>query len=135
MKKAMLALLLIFGLSATAPANEQLVSEGVVVQVTGDRADFKRALMLTSNMREVLAKAKFEVVVYGANVKLLTAFSDEAPLIQKVLDEGIQIIACSRSLKSEHIDESDLAPGVTVVPFGAVHIVNRQKQGWQYIKG
>lgn len=135
MKKAILALLLIFGLSATASANEQLISEGVVVQTTGDRADFKRALMLASNMREVLAKTKFEVVVYGANVKLLTAFSDEAPLIQKVLDEGIQIIACSRSLKYEHIDESDLAPGVTVVPFGVVHIVNRQKQGWQYIKG
>ena len=135
MIKAILALLLIFGLSATAPADELPTSEGVVMQATGDRADFKRALMLTSNMREVLPKAKFEVVVYGANVKLLTAFSDEAPLIQKVLDEGIQIIACGRSLKSEHIDESDLAPGVTVVPFGAVHIVNRQKQGWQYIKG
>jgi hypothetical protein len=135
MKKAILALLLIFGLSATASANEQPISEGVVVQATGDRADFKRSLMLASNMHEVLAKTKFEVVVYGANVKLLTAFSDEAPLIQKVLDEGIQVIACGRSLKSEHLDESDLAPGVTVVPNGAVHIVNRQKQGWQYIKG
>lgn len=91
--------------------------------------------MLASNMSEALPKAKFEVVVYGANVKLLTAFSDETPLIQKVLDEGIHVIACGRSLKAEHISASDLASGVTVVPFGAVHIVNRQKQGWQYIKG
>ena len=135
MKKAIAALLLIFGLTAMVSAEELPTSGGVVVQVTGDRADFKRALMLASNMREVLPKAKFEVVVYGANVKLLTTFSDEAPLIQKVLGEGIHVIACGRSLKSEHIVESDLAPGVTVVPFGAVHIVNRQKQGWQYIKG
>lgn len=135
MKKAILALLLIFGLTAMVSADELPTSEGVVVQVTGDRADFKRALILASNMREVLHKAKFEVVVYGANVKLLTAFSDEAPLIQKVLDEGIRVIACGRSLESEHVVEIDLAPGVTVVPFGAVHIVNRQKQGWQYIKG
>lgn len=135
MKKAILALLLIFGLTAMVSADELPTSEAVVVQVTGDRADFKRALMLASNMRAALPKAKFEVVVYGANVKLLTAFSDEAPLVQKVLDEGIRVIACGRSLKSEHLVDSDLASGVTVVPFGAVHIVNRQKQGWQYIKG
>lgn len=135
MKKAMLALLMIFGLTTMASADKLPTSEAVVVQVTGDRADFKRALMLASNMGAALPKATFEVVVYGANVKLLTAFSDEAPLVQKVLDEGIRVIACGRSLKSEHLADSDLASGVTVVPFGAVHIVNRQKQGWQYIKG
>jgi len=99
MIKAILALLLVFGLTAMVSADELPTSEGVVVQVTGDRADFKRALMLASNMREVLPKAKFEVVVYGANVKLLTTFSDEAPLIQKVLGEGIHVIACRRSRK------------------------------------
>lgn len=135
MKKAVLALLLIFGLTALVSADELPASEGVVVQANGDRADFKRALVLASNMREVLPTARFEVVVYGANVKLLTAFSDEAPLIQKVPGEGIHVIACGRSLESEHVVESDLASGVTVVPFGAVHFVNRQKQGWQYIKG
>jgi intracellular sulfur oxidation DsrE/DsrF family protein len=82
----------------------------------------------------VLAKAKFEVVVYGPNVHLITSFSDVVPLIQKVQSEGIKVIACGRSLTSEHVSESDLAPGITVVPFGAVHIVNREKQGWQYIK-
>lgn len=135
MRKAILALLLVFGLTAVVSAVELPTSEGVVVQANGDRDDFKSALILASNMREALPEAKFEVVVYGANVKLLTAFSDEAPLIQKVLDEGIRIIACGRSLKSEHIVESDLASGVAVVPFGAVHLVNRQKQGWQYIEG
>ncbi|BBP04333.1 hypothetical protein TPL01_28550 [Sulfuriferula plumbiphila] len=135
MKKTILALLLIFGFATTVFADEHAVSEGVVVQANGkDAADFKRALILASNMHEVLTKAKFEVVVYGPSVKLLTAFSNEVPLIQKVQGEGIKIIACGRSLKSEHLNDSNLAPDITVVPFGAVHIVNRQKQGWQYIK-
>ena len=85
-------------------------------------------------MHEALTKAKFEVVVYGPSVKLLTAFSNDVPLNQKVQGEGIKIIACERSLKSEHVKDSDLVPNVTAVPFGAVHIVNRQKQGWQNIK-
>lgn len=134
MKRILFALLLLFGFSAAASAEKEEASTAVVFQVNGDKADFKRALILASNMREALTKAKFEIVVYGENVKLLNAFSDAMPLIQKVQNEGIQIIACGRSLKSEHLDPSDLAPGIKVVPFGAVHIVNRQKQGWQYIK-
>lgn len=134
MKTLLFALLILFGLNAPVSADQPLPPAGVVVQVNGDEADFKRGLILASNMREVLTRTKFEIVVYGENVKLLNAFSDAMPLIQKVQSEGMQIIACGRSLKAEQLDESDLAPGIRVVPFGAVHIVNRQKQGWQYIK-
>lgn len=135
MKKLIVAFLLMFGFTAAACADDGAVSEGVVVQANGNGpADFKRALILASNMHEVLAKAKFEIVVYGPSVKLLAAFGDEQPLIQKVQGEGIKVIACGRSMTTEHMPESDLAPGVKVVPFGAVHLVNREKQGWQYIK-
>ncbi|MBU6483959.1 MAG: DsrE family protein [Betaproteobacteria bacterium] len=134
MKKVLLCLLLVVGFSNPAFADEGAISDGVVVQANGNKADLNRALVLASNMHEVLAKAKFEVVVYGPNVHLITSFSDVVPLIQKVQSEGIKVIACGRSLTSEHVSESDLAPGITVVPFGAVHIVNREKEGWQYIK-
>ena len=134
MKRAFLFLLLAFGLANAAFAAEAAVSDRVVIQANGNQADFKRALVLASNMHEVLTKAKFEIVVYGSNVHLLTSFSDEVPLIQKVQGEGIEVIACGRTLKTEHMNESDLAPGVKVVPYGAVYIVNLQKQGWQYLK-
>jgi intracellular sulfur oxidation DsrE/DsrF family protein len=134
MKHLFTALLLILGaFSSTAYAAEG-VSDAVVVQATGSKADFERAMKLASNMHEVLSKAQFEVVVYGPAVKLLTAFSDEAPLIQKVQGEGIKVIACGRSLQTDSVPEGELAQNVTVVPFGAVHIVNRQKQGWQYFR-
>jgi intracellular sulfur oxidation DsrE/DsrF family protein len=108
--------------------------EGVVVQGNGNKAQFKRALKLASNMHEVLKSTKFEVVVFGPTVKLLTALSDEMPLIQKVQAEGIKIIACGRSLKTDHVKPDDLAPGIPVVPFGAVYIVQKQKVGWPYFK-
>lgn len=133
-EKILFAFLLLLGFNAAAFADKQSVSTDVVIQVNGDKAEFKRALILASNMREAMTKARFEIAVYGENVKLLNAFSDAIPLIQKVQNEGIQIIACGRSLKSEKAAPGDLAQGIKVVPFGAVHIVNRQKQGWQYIK-
>ena len=132
MKKLLGMIVLCFGLIGLASAEP--VSEAVVVQANGNKADFERALKLSSNMHEILTKAKFEIVVFGPAVKLLTADSEEAPLIQKILDEGIKVIACGRSMKTDNVKEDDLASGVSVVPFGAVHIVNRQKQGWQYFR-
>lgn len=127
-------LLAIFLLLMSGFASAASVSKAIIVQANGDKAQFERALKLTSNMREVLGKAKFEIVVFGPAVKFLTDDSEEVPLIQKVQSEGIKIIACGRSLQTENIKESDLASGVAVTPFGAVHIVNRQKQGWQYFR-
>lgn len=135
MKKIIVTVLLALGMHGLAIAGNAGVSQAVVIQSNGkDAADFKRALVLASNMHEVLPKAKFEIVVFGPSVKLLTTFSDQVPLMQKIQSSGIKIIACGRSLKTEQLTADEMAPEVKVVPFGAVWIVNRQKQGWQYIK-
>ena len=131
MQKALAVLSVFFALTGAASAANIV---GVVVQGNGDKAQFERAVKLASNMREVLTDTKFEVVVFGPTVKMLTSFSDELPLIQKVQSEGIRIVACGRSMKTDNVSASDLAPGVVVEDFGAVHIVKRQKEGWQYFK-
>ena len=127
-------LLAIFLMAMSGLATAETVSKAVVVQANGDKVQFERALKLTSNMREILTTSKFEIVVFGPAVKFLTEDSDELPLIQKVQSEGIKVIACGRSMQTDNVKEADLAAGVTVTPFGAVHIVNRQKQGWQYFR-
>lgn len=123
-----------FLVTISGAASAEAISDAIVVQANGDKAQFERSLKLTSNMREILSKAKFEIVVFGPAVKFLTEDSEEVPLIQKIQSEGIKIIACGRSMKTDNVKESDLTSGVTVTPFGAVHIVNRQKQGWQYFR-
>ncbi|MHB8622764.1 MAG: DsrE family protein [Sulfuricaulis sp.] len=131
MRRAILAILVfITFVSATQAADIM----GVVVQGNGDKAQFERALKLASNMREVLNHTRFEVVIFGSTVRLLTVFGDEAPLIEKVQEDGVKIIACGRSLKTDNVKVEDLVPGISVVPFGAVYIVERQQQGWQYFK-
>lgn len=115
-------------------ASAEVVSKAIVVQANGDKAQFERVLKLTSNMREVLTKSKFEIVVFGPAVKFLTVDSEDLPLIQKIQSEGIKIVACGRSLKTDNVNTTDLIADIAVTPFGAVHIVNRQKQGWQYFR-
>ena len=130
----LITLLIFVLMTISGCASTSKISEAIVVQANGDKAQLERAFKLASNMREVLPNAKFEVVVFGPTVKLLTYVSDEVPLIQKMQTENISIVACGRSLQTDNVKESELAPGVTVTPFGAVHIVNRQKQGWQYFR-
>ena len=78
--------------------------------------------------------ATFEIVVFGPAVNFLTADCEGAPLVQKMLDEGMKVIACGRSMTTDNVKKDDLARGVIVVQYGVVHIVNRQKQGWQYFR-
>lgn len=127
-------LLALFLVCISSFASAEVASKAVVVQANGDKVQFERALKLTSNMREVLTTSKFEIVVFGPAVKFLTEDSEELPLIQKIHSEGIKIVACGRSLKTDNVNPTDLIAGITVTPFGAVHIVNRQKQGWQYFR-
>jgi intracellular sulfur oxidation DsrE/DsrF family protein len=127
-------LLALFLITLSGFASAETVSKAVVVQANGDKPQFERSLKLASNMREVLSKSKFEIVVFGPAVKFLTEDSDEVPLIQKIQSEGIKIVACGRSMQTDNVKPSDLAGGITVTPFGAVQIVNRQKQGWQYFR-
>ena len=127
-------LFVLFLIAISGLASAETISKALVIQANGDKPQFERALKLASNMREVLTTSKFEIVVFGPAVKFLTEDSDESPLIQKILSEGIKIVACGRSLQTDNVKTSDLTDGVSVTPFGAVHIVNRQKQGWQYFR-
>lgn len=127
-------LLALFLVCMSGFASAEAVSKAIAVQANGDKVQFERALKLTSNMREVLTKSKFEIVVFGPAVKFLTVDSEELPLIQKIQSEGIKIVACGRSMKTDNVNPTDLISDITVTPFGAVHIVNRQKQGWQYFR-
>ncbi len=127
-------ILALFLITISGLASAETVSKAVVVQANGDKPQFEKALKLASNMREVLTTSKFEIVVFGPAVKFLTEDSDELPLIQKIQSEGIKIVACGRSMQTDNVKPSELADGITVTPFGAVHIVNRQKQGWQYFR-
>lgn len=107
---------------------------GVVVQGNGSKTQFEHAVKLAENMHQVLRRAQFQVVVFGPVIKVLTTFSDEGPLIQQAQQQGIKIMACGRSMTTDHIKKRDLLPGIPVVPFGAVYIIQREKAGWQYFR-
>jgi intracellular sulfur oxidation DsrE/DsrF family protein len=80
--------------------------------------------------------AKLEVVIYGQGLDL--AVKDRSPqqaAVQKLIAENkASFKVCAMTMKRNNIDQSQLVPGVEVVPDGIYEIISKQQQGWGYIK-
>ena len=80
--------------------------------------------------------AKLEVVIYGQGLDL--AVKDRSPqqaAVQKLIAENKATFkVCAMTLKRNNIDQTQLVPGVEVVPDGIYEIISKQQEGWGYIK-
>lgn len=79
-------------------------------------------------------KIVVEIVAFGPGVNMLKTDSEVANRVANALGRGILVTACAASLKAHNIDEEDLVKYVTTVTSGVVHIVQRQRSGWLYLK-
>jgi uncharacterized protein len=80
--------------------------------------------------------ARLEVVIYGQAMNLVTKDqSKHAEAIGRLLaDSNISFKVCAFTMKRYNVDESQLVPGVKVVPDGIYEIISKQREGWGYIK-
>jgi uncharacterized protein len=80
--------------------------------------------------------AKLEVVVYGQGLDLVVkGKTKQEPAVQQLIaDKGISFKVCAMTLKRNNVDQTQLIPGVEVVPDGIYEIISKQQEGWGYIK-
>lgn len=80
--------------------------------------------------------ARLEVVVYGQAMNLVVKDrSRHGEAITKLsADPGISFKVCAFTMKRFDVNESQLVPGVKIVPDGIYEIISKQREGWGYIK-
>jgi uncharacterized protein len=80
--------------------------------------------------------AKLEVVIYGKGMDyVVKGRSPQQDAIQKLITTNKAAFkVCEMTMKRNHIDQSQLIPGVEIVPDGIYEIISKQQQGWGYIK-
>ena len=80
--------------------------------------------------------AKLEVVIYGQGLDLAVKDrSAQQSAVQKLIaDNKASFKVCAMTMKRNNIDQSQLVPGVEVVPDGIYEIISKQQDGWGYIK-
>jgi uncharacterized protein len=110
----------------------------------GDPARMKLALMNTKAVAgHYLDKGEdyeIEVLAYGPGLAMLRADISPVKEMVTMLTEAygnVSFRACgnSHTLAAEREGrEIPLLPGVTKVPSGVVHLVQRQEEGWSYVR-
>lgn len=124
--------------SQSKPAQaQQAERQNIVLQVSdADPAKWNLALNNAENVQQALGKDKVtvEIVAYGPGIDMLKAESKVADRLNGAMDRNVALIACAASMKKAKVSEADLAGGVNVVPGGVIHIMQRQREGWAYVR-
>ncbi|HPI07558.1 MAG TPA: DsrE family protein [Saprospiraceae bacterium] len=109
----------------------------VVFQITTpDTAAYRSLTRQITHVLEGLPNARIEVVVHNKGIAMLqTQKSNVAPELQALAGQGVQFMACEQTLKIQKLQKSDILPLAGFVPRGLVEIIEKQDEGWAYIKG
>jgi intracellular sulfur oxidation DsrE/DsrF family protein len=109
----------------------------VVLQVSdADPAKWNLALNNANNIQHDLGKGNvdIEIVAYGPGIGMLKGDSKIAARLAQALDNNIGLLACENTMRNQKLEKSVMYSGIAYVPAGVVHIMKREREGWQYIR-
>jgi hypothetical protein len=134
---ALAALILVSGLATSATAQPVPQRNRVVIQVSdGDAAKWNLALNNARNLQTDLGPANvdIEVVAYGPGIGMLKLDSPVGNRIGEAKDAGVRIMACENTMKAQKLARADMLNGIGYVGAGVVEIMQRQQEGWTYLR-
>jgi len=109
----------------------------VVLQVSdADPGKWNLALNNAKNLQADLGAGNVdvEIVAYGPGIGMLKADSTVGNRIDEALGAGVKVVACENTMRGQKLTHADMLPKVGYVPAGVVEIMQRQQQGWAYIR-
>jgi hypothetical protein len=109
----------------------------VVLQVSdNDPAKWNLALNNARNIQTDLGKdnVDVEIVAYGPGLNMLKGESKVAGRLAQALDGSIGLMACENTMRNTKTTKADMYAGISYVKAGVVHIMQRQREGWAYIR-
>ena len=125
--------------AATEPsfAQSSAARPKVVIQVSdSDNAKWNLALNNARNIQADLGAANVdvEVVAYGPGIGMLKIDSVVGGRIDEALTAGVKVVACENTMKGQKLTQADMLKGIGYVPAGVVEIMQKQQQGWAYLR-
>jgi intracellular sulfur oxidation DsrE/DsrF family protein len=114
---------------SAAPAAVAGRKNKVVFQVSdNDPGKWGLALNNAHNVMTDLGEdtVDIEIVVYGPGIAMLKAGSP--------LKSGVKVVACENTMKAQQLTYKDMLPDIGYVPAGVVELMQKQQQGYAYIR-
>jgi intracellular sulfur oxidation DsrE/DsrF family protein len=134
---ALAALVVVSGIAASASAQPVPQRNRVVIQVSdGDAEKWNLALNNARNFQADLGadNVAIEIVAYGPGIGMLKLDSPVANRIGEAKDAGVKVMACENTMKTQKLTRGDMLNGIGYVGSGVVEIMQRQQEGWAYLR-
>jgi len=118
-------------------AQSQVKDYKIVFDITSKDTNVHKAVIRWCNeIAAAYPDAKLEVVYYGQSLEMITLGKSVVAndVTRLASGKNVTFSACSVAMKRWNIDKSQLLPGVTTVPDGIYEILQKQREGYGYIK-
>ncbi len=137
--KALAALFLALALFSANFAHAQVVpgKARLVIQVSdAEPGKWRLALNNARNVQQDLgaANVEIEVVAYGPGIGMLKLDSEASGGVSQAMKEGVKVVACENTMRNQKIARGEMLGGIGYVNAGVVEIMQKQREGWSYIR-
>lgn len=109
----------------------------VVFDVTSkDTLVHQMVIRWVKEITESHPDANVEVVFYAKSLDMITKDKSivENDVIKYAAAKNVKFRVCEMAMKNNNVEKSQLLPGVGTVPDGIYEIIQKQHDGWGYIK-
>jgi hypothetical protein len=120
-----------------AQAQSGAVRNKAVFQVSdADPQKWNLTLNNARNVQDDLGSdaVQLEIVVYGPGIGMLKGDSAVGKRVAEALKSGVKVVACENTMKAQKLGYADMLPDIGYVPAGVVELMQRQKEGYAYIR-
>ena len=124
-------------LPAMLSAEQVAPKNRVVMQVSdNDPGKWNLALNNAKNIQKDLGASNvtIEIVAYGPGINMLKMDSAVAGRIDEALGAGVKVDACETTMHNAKLAKADMLNGIGYVPSGVVELMQKQQQGWAYLR-
>ncbi len=134
--RIVLLLIILSALPLTFVRAQQTPYRVVFDLTSRDSLDQKALVRWVREITTSNKDAEVEVVMYGKGFELVmperSAFLSDVQ--EEMKNPHVSFAACAVALKNNKVEQSQLLPGVRIVPDGIYEIIDKQHQQWGYIK-
>ena len=115
----------------------QAAKNRVVIQVSdNDPAKWNLVLNNAKNLQTDLGTSNvdIEIVAYGPGLAMLKKGSAVATRVDEAVVSGAKVVACENTMRGAKLTKPDMLNDIGYVPAGVVELMQRQQQGWAYLR-
>jgi hypothetical protein len=113
------------------------VKNKLIIQVSdADPKKWGLALNNAKNVQQDLGRdhVEIEIVAYGPGLGMLKLDSEVGTRVSEALSDGVKLVACENTMTNQKLTKDDMLPRIGYAKAGVVEIMQKQQQGYAYIR-